>query len=61
MWLDTEKSYDMVNRLGCEEGLVVGYSSGAAMCAALEGASKLTEGVVVTIFPDHGDRYFELT
>lgn len=60
MWLDTEKSYDMVDRLGSEEGLVVGYSSGAAMCAALEVASGLTEGVVVTIFPDHGDRYFEL-
>lgn len=60
MWLDTEKSYDMVDRLGREEGLVIGYSSGGAMCAALEVASRLRAGVVVTVFPDHGDRYFEL-
>lgn len=58
-WLDTEESYDMTDRLGREEGLVVGYSSGAAMVAALEIASRLDSGVVVTVFPDHGDRYFE--
>lgn len=60
-WLDTEKSYAMVDRLGREEGLVVGYSSGAAMLAALTVAERLEEGVVVTVFPDHGDRYFEFT
>lgn len=59
MWLETEPAYDMVERLGKEEGLVVGYSSGAAAVAALQIAETLNEGVVVTIFPDHGDRYFE--
>lgn len=59
VWLDTEPAYDMVERLGKEEGLVVGYSSGAATVAALRIAETLDEGVVVTIFPDHGDRYFE--
>lgn len=58
-WLETEESYDMVDRLGKEEGLTVGYSSGAAMVASLQLAKKIKKGVIVTIFCDHGDRYFE--
>lgn len=59
MGIDTEPSYEMAERLGREEGLLVGYSSGAAMVAVLKLASQVKEGVFVTIFPDHGDRYFE--
>lgn len=59
VWLDTEEAYDMVERLGREEGLIVGYSSGAAMVAALKLARTLKKGTIVTIFCDHGDRYFE--
>lgn len=50
-------AYDMVYRIGLAEGLVVGQSSGAALWAALRVASRLKEGVVVTVFPDFGDRY----
>jgi cysteine synthase B len=53
----TEESYDMVYRLGREEGLVVGQSSGAAMLAALAIGRELREGVIVVLFPDFGDRY----
>lgn len=53
----TEDSYEMVCRLAREEGILVGYSSGAAMQGALEVALGLQEGVVVTVFPDGGDRY----
>ncbi len=53
----TEDSYDMVYRLGREEGLVLGQSSGAAVLAALEVARGLKEGVIVVLFPDFGDRY----
>lgn len=59
LWLETEDSYDLAERLGKEEGLIVGYSSGGALLASLKIAERLTEGVIVTIFPDHGDRYFE--
>ncbi|HBF12678.1 MAG TPA: cysteine synthase [Deltaproteobacteria bacterium] len=59
MWIQTESSYDMVERLGKEEGLLVGYSSGAAMVACLKLAERIAKGVIVTVFPDHGDRYFE--
>lgn len=57
--LDTEESYDMMERLQREEGIMVGYSSGAAMVMALHYARKITTGMIVTVFPDHGDRYFE--
>jgi cysteine synthase B len=53
----TEESYDIARRLSREEGLLVGQSSGAAMWAALKVAKELTEGVVVVIFPDGGDKY----
>lgn len=58
--MPTEPAYDMAERLARTEGLIVGHSSGAAMSAALQVAEKLKEGVVVTIFPDHGDRYFTM-
>ena len=55
--IPTEASYDMCIRLSREEGLFVGQSSGAAMWGALELAKGLTKGIIVTIFPDGGDKY----
>ena len=53
----TDDAYNMVYRLGREEGLIVGQSCGAAYLAALMVARPLTTGTVVVIFPDFGDRY----
>ena len=45
-------------RLAREEGLLVGISSGANCCAALQIARRLGKGkVVVTVFCDTGERY----
>jgi cysteine synthase B len=55
--IETEDAYNTVYRLGREEGLLVGQSSGAALVAALTVAREVGEGVVVAIFPDFGDRY----
>ncbi len=57
----TEDAYHMVRRLAREEGLFVGISSGAAACAALQIAASLRQGVVVTIFPDAGEKYLSDT
>jgi S-sulfo-L-cysteine synthase (O-acetyl-L-serine-dependent) len=54
----TEDAYTMARRLALEEGILVGQSGGAAVYAALQLARQITEGVIVTILPDAGDRYF---
>jgi cysteine synthase B len=53
----TDTAYELIYQLGATYGLVVGQSSGAALCAARTVARDLREGVVVIIFPDFGDRY----
>ncbi len=53
----TEESLALVRRLAREEGLLAGVSSGAACWAALTVARRLRAGVVVTVFPDSGERY----
>jgi S-sulfo-L-cysteine synthase (O-acetyl-L-serine-dependent) len=55
--VSTEDSYAMTLRLAREEGLLVGISSGAATVAALKVGAQAGSGVVVTIFPDSGDKY----
>ncbi len=55
--VSTDAAYEAVYRLGQEEALVVGQSSGANMLAALQVAKEIEEGVVVVIFCDFGDRY----
>ena len=54
----TGDAYDMARHLALEEGLLVGQSAGAAVHAALELARQISAGVIVTILPDAGDRYF---
>jgi cysteine synthase B len=55
--VETETAHQMVRNLAHQEGLFVGISSGAAAVAALQIASELDEGVVVTVFPDAGYKY----
>jgi cysteine synthase B len=55
--IPTEDAYETVYRLGSDEGIVVGQSSGAAIWAALKVAREIDEGVIVAISPDFGDRY----
>jgi cysteine synthase B len=55
--IGTDDAYNMVYRLGREEGLLVGQSCGAAYVAALEIARGLRAGTIVVLFPDFGDRY----
>lgn len=58
----TDEGWDMTEKL-LEQGLSVGHSAGAAMVGALKIARALCEkgqkGVIVTLFPDRADRYFE--
>src|SRR5207302_2481991 len=53
----TEAAYEIARSLARTEGLLVGHSSGAALWAVRRLAESIQEGVVVTVFPDSGDRY----
>ena len=55
--IGTEDAYQAVRQLAADEGLLVGPSSGAALTASVQVASRLREGVVVTIFCDGGEKY----
>ncbi|OGP68704.1 MAG: cysteine--tRNA ligase [Deltaproteobacteria bacterium RBG_16_44_11] len=52
-----EDAFEMSRRLAREEGILAGMSSGAAMFVAAQKARQLSEGFIVVIFPDSGERY----
>jgi cysteine synthase B len=53
-------AHDVARRLAFEEGMFVGYSAGAAAWAAIQLAKTLAEGVIVTVFPDGGEKYLSI-
>lgn len=52
-----EEAFEMSRLLARKEGLFVGMSAGAAMCAALTRAKQMEEGLIVVIFADGGEKY----
>ncbi len=52
-----EEAFFMCRELARKEGLFVGMSSGAAMAATFRLAKEVESGIIVTIFPDSGERY----
>lgn len=52
-----EDAINYSKRLSREEALLVGISSGAAFCGALEIAKKVNNKNIVVLFPDSGERY----
>jgi cysteine synthase A len=54
-----ENAFDTAQRLGYEEGVLAGISSGAAVWIALQLAAKQENSgkTIVTILPDSGERY----
>ncbi len=55
--VSTENAYDTMRELLTKEGIFVGHSGGAVAYATLEYASRVDEGVFVTVLPDGGYRY----
>jgi cysteine synthase B len=56
--IETEAAYTMARRVAREEGLLIGVSAAAALVGALKVAQDApAESVIVTIFPDSGDKY----
>jgi S-sulfo-L-cysteine synthase (O-acetyl-L-serine-dependent) len=60
MEVRTEDGQQIARRLAREEGILVGVSAGAALWASLDVARRLPKGehaVIVTVFPDAGEKY----
>ncbi len=55
--LNEDEARIMTKRLAREEGIFAGMSSGGAVHAAIELSKDLSEGVIVCIICDSGDRY----
>lgn len=54
-------AHETARRLALREGLFVGYSAGAAAWAALQLAKTLTQdSIIVTVFPDGGEKYLSV-
>lgn len=53
----TEDAHAMARRLAREEGLLVGFSAAAAVCAALDVAQQVDTGVIVALLPDSAAKY----
>lgn len=61
VFVETEEAQRYAKRLARREGFLVGTSSGAALAACLRLAENLSNGRIVTVFPDGGDRYLSET
>ena len=57
MPITEDEAYEAARLLGKTEGLLVGISAGAALCAALQVAKENPGKTVVVLLPDTGDRY----
>jgi len=61
LWAETEDAYAMARRLGRQQGLLVGISSGANVSAAYELGKRLAErgeeALIVTILCDSASKY----
>jgi cysteine synthase B len=61
LWIETEDAYTMTRRIGREQGILVGISSGANVVAATRVARRLADedrnGVIVTVFCDGAAKY----
>jgi cysteine synthase B len=59
--IEDGEAFEMIRLLAQKEGVFVGLSSGAAMAGALKVAERMSEGTIVVILPDRGDRYLSVT
>jgi cysteine synthase len=55
--VDDEDAFKTARELLLREGLFVGISSGSTMWSAIKKAKEIKQGLIVTIFGDHGFKY----
>ena len=55
--VSSDRAKEVTRMLAEQEGIFAGVSSGGAMSSALQLASEIEDGIIVTIVCDRGDRY----
>ena len=56
-YVNTDQAIEMSRALAAQEGIFAGMSTGGACTIALRIAQRITEGIIVFIACDRGDRY----
>ena len=58
--VESQSAFDTAKLFAHKEGILVGISAGAALCAALEAAKKAENKgkTIVVLLPDSGERYY---
>jgi cysteine synthase len=57
LMVEDEDAFKTARDLLLKEGLFVGISSGSAMWGTIQKAKEIDQGLIVTVFGDHGFRY----
>ena len=55
--IEDDDAFETARMLACRQGIFCGMSGGAAVAAAIKLAAELSDGLIVVILPDRGDRY----
>jgi cysteine synthase B len=58
--VDTASAYDMIKEVAQKQGLLVSPSSAANLWGAIQIASQIESGTVVTVLPDNANNYQEV-
>ncbi|HVY76248.1 MAG TPA: cysteine synthase family protein [Puia sp.] len=58
--ISTEEAYALIREAKEKEGLELSPSSAANLAGAIRVASGISEGTIVTVLPDNGDKYSEV-
>ncbi|HKK46388.1 MAG TPA: cysteine synthase family protein [Balneolaceae bacterium] len=58
--INTDKAHEIIKLAAQNEGLLISPSSAANLAGALQLAGEIEEGVIVTVFPDDGNKYGEI-
>jgi len=58
--IDTFEALGLVKNVSEKEGLLISPSSAANLLGAIRVAEKIDEGIIVTVFPDNGEKYGEV-
>ena len=58
--VESDEAMQLIEDAARKEGLLLSPSSAANLAGAIKVAKQIEEGVIVTVFPDNGERYSEI-